>query len=139
MKRKDLAKDIAARLRKIRHAFRYASSDMARKLNVSNSTYHRNEKGDTIPDPFSLYCLSNSLDVSLDWLITEKGNMINPKKAVVTIEGSTEPLTDDLNELITHMRNNPRLRFEILAQFHKFKEEHSNTIQRDIPGGLVEY
>ncbi len=127
MNRKDLAKDIAARLRKIRHAFRYACSDMARELNVSNSTYHRNEKGDTIPDPFSLYFLGTSLDVSLDWLITEKGTMMNPKKAVTTIEGSTQPLSDDLNELIAHMQHNPRLRFEILAQFHKFKEEHGSV------------
>ncbi|MCP5105647.1 MAG: helix-turn-helix domain-containing protein [bacterium] len=133
MKRKDLSKDIAARLRKIRHAFRYSSPEMARRLNVSGSTYHRNEKGDTIPDTFSLYFLSKSLDVSLDWLITETGTMLRSQKKAGIPGGSGQSSSGDLDDLITHMEHIPRLRFEILAQFHKFKEEHPDTIQREMP------
>ncbi|MCP5106657.1 MAG: helix-turn-helix transcriptional regulator [bacterium] len=143
MKRKELAKDTAIRLRKIRKTFNLSTSSMADKLNVERCSYNRNEKGETIPDPFSLYSLGNSLNISLDWLIREEGPMLYTEKMTAKKEENEtpkpkeipQPLPPDLNELFEHMKHIPRLRFEILAQFHKFKQEHKDLVQQEMPKG----
>jgi hypothetical protein len=44
--------------------------------------------------------------------------------SVKNVEPAPPPLPEDLKELVDHMEKMPLLRHEILAHFHRFKEEH---------------
>jgi len=139
MKRKELIGKVAERLKKIKQVHRYDANTMAAKLGVTTNTYRRNENSNSMPDAYSLYYLSKTLNISLDWLISERGPMyfteIKPgKEEELNVEkkGSPNPYTlppvlqnleDDLRELFDTMQQSPQLRYEILAHFHKYKKE----------------
>lgn len=139
MKRKELIGKVAEKLKKIRQTHKYDANTMAAKLGVATHTYRRNERCISLPDAYSLYSLNRTLNISLDWLISEKGSMyfteIKPvKKEEIKAEQKEPPkpytlppvlqnLEDDLKELFDTMQQSPQLRYEILAHFHKFKND----------------
>lgn len=145
MNRKNTDNKTGKKIEKIRLSLDYSTSQMAKKINLHNVTYNRIEKGKSIPSFNTLRHLGNNLDVSLDWLICDKGEMFFPEKndptktpqPQQTTQDTTqetggerinynnipEPQREDVKELLEHMENNPRLRYEILAQFYRFKEE----------------
>ena len=150
MQRKELIRKVAEKLTKIRHTHKYDSNTMAAKLGVTTSTYRRNEKSISLPDALSLHCLGETLNISLDWLIREKGPMYftdeKPVKIVEKIvekkEEKKEPpkpytlppilqdLEDDLKELFDYMQQSPQLRYSILAHFLELKKKMKNE-ERD--------
>lgn len=86
MKRKELVIDVAHKLRKVRISQNLTASQMAEKLALHPSTYKRNEKNETSPDILSLFNLGNKMNVSLDWLICDKGEMIYKEKVEIEEE-----------------------------------------------------
>jgi len=151
MNKKDLLKDIGYRLKKIRDSLNYSPPGMASRLGIARSSYTRNENGKTCPAIHSMRVLANSLDISLDWFICEKGPMFysekqagqpaaQPEKPEVIpaapeqvaeakpIRETPEPLPEEIRELVEHMQRIPLLRYEILAAFHLFKDQHKNLV-----------
>ncbi len=156
MNRKDLLKDIGYKLKKIREALNYSSPDMASRFGVVRSSYLRNESGQTCPDIQTMRILGTAFDVSLDWLICDKGPMYyrekepsrtQPEKPVEKIVDPQVPQTglqtgletkpsleipdtvpEDIRELLEHMKRIPLLRYQILAAFHKFKAEYKDMV-----------
>ena len=152
MNRKDLLKDIGYKLKKIREALNYSSPDMASRFGVVRSSYLRNESGQTCPDIQTMRILGTAFDVSLDWLICDKGPMYyrekepsraQPGKPVEKTVESQVPQTgveakssleipdtvpEDIRELLEHMKRIPLLRYQILASFHKFKAEYKDMV-----------
>lgn len=147
MTRKELKKKVAEKLKLIRKNHNYDAEGIAEKLGVTRSTYNRNVSEVSLPDAFSLYWLGENLNISLDWLIREKGPMVfteeRPVKIVEKIvekevekkEEKKEPpkpyalppimqdLEDDLKELFEAMQQSSQLRYDILAYFFKLKKE----------------
>ena len=82
MNMKDLTKEVAYKMRKIRQSLRLSNSQMAAKLGVERSTYNRNEEGRTLPGISTLLKLGNYYDISLDWLLRNKGPMYCKEKIV---------------------------------------------------------
>ena len=143
MTRKELIRIVAEKLERIRNTHKYSTSGMANKLGVTRSTYNRNIRGISLPDVFSLYCLGERLNISLDWLLREKGPMYFTEERPVKIvekevekkEGKKEPpkpyvlppifqdLEDDLKELFEAMQRSSQLRYDILAYFLKLKKD----------------
>ena len=142
MTRKEILAKLADKLKKIRHAQKLDVNSMATKLRIDKSTYHRNERGLSLPEALTLYSLGENFNISLDWLIREKGPMYfteeRPVKIVEKIiekkEEEKEPpkphtlppilqdLEDDLKELFESMQKYPQIRYEILAHFLKLKK-----------------
>jgi len=143
MTRKEILAKLAEKLKKIRQTHKFDTNTMAAKLRIDKSTYNRNERGLSLPEAITLYSLGESLNISLDWFIREKGPMYyteeKPVKIVEKIiekkEEKKEPpkpytlppvlqnLEDDLKELIESMEKSPQLRYEMLAHFLKLKKE----------------
>ena len=140
MKRKDLKKEIAEKLKHIRESLEYSNDIMAKKMGIARCSYNRNEKSETIPDIIALYRLGNNLNISLDWLIRNIGPMHYPDKIPEKKEipkpqtppGMPRELEDDLKEIFEQMKHSPQLRYEILAHFHKFKDEHNEIMKKTI-------
>jgi len=140
MSRKDLLKDIGYRLKKIREALNNSGPQMASEFGVMRSSYLRNETGKTCPGIITMQILGNRFNISLDWLICEKGPMYYREKekkqqelskTVLEVKPAPETLDSlpgDIRELLEHMKRIPLLRYETLASFHKFKEEYKEMV-----------
>jgi len=121
------------------------------RLGIARSSYIRNENGKTCPALHSMRVLANSLDISLDWFICEKGPMLyrekeagqaaaQPDKPEVIpaapeevseakpIREIPEPLPEEIRELVECMQRIPLLRYEMLAAFYLFKEQHKKLL-----------
>jgi transcriptional regulator with XRE-family HTH domain len=131
MKRKDLLKEIGYKLKKIREASRYSGANMASQVGVARSSYLRNENGDTCPDIISMRNLGNGFNVSLDWLICDKGPMNYREKEQIQTEKPgeiRETAPEDLRELLDLMKRIPLLRYKMLASFHEFKVQYKEMV-----------
>ncbi len=80
MNKKDLYKDIGNKLNKFRRSLNYSTADMCSRLKVVRSSYLRNESGKTSPGIWTMRSLGRIFDISLDWLILDKGPMIYREK-----------------------------------------------------------
>ena len=143
MTRKELVRKLAEKLKKIRHNHKFDVKTMAAKLNVDKTTYIRNENANSLPGALTLYSMGEKLNISLDWLIREKGPMyFTEEKPVKIVEKKVEKkeeikeppkphtlppifqnLEDDLKELFESMQQSSQLRYEILAYHLKLKKE----------------
>jgi len=138
MNREDFAKTISAKLEKIRKANHISITDMASALNIDRGSYVRNVNGRTIPNLFTVYKLGNRFEISMDWLVLDKEPMyLKEKIAEIKVENDTPSLQSlsfpgDIKELLDHMDKIPLLRYEILAQFHRFKEEHQALVEKTL-------
>ncbi len=139
MTRKQFKGVLGEKLKKIKQIHKFDYRTMASKLNIDKSTYNRNEKAISLPEALSLYYMGENLNISMDWFIRGKGPMyFTEKKPVESVEKEiekiepTKPYTlppvlqkleDDLKELFESMQQSSKLRYEILAHYHKFKDE----------------
>lgn len=140
MNRKDILKDIGYRLKKVREALNNSGPQMAYEFGLMRSSYLRNESGKTCPGIITMRILGNKFDISLDWLICEKGPMFYREKeqkqqelskAALEVKPAPETLDSlpgDIRELLEHMKRIPLLRYETLASFHKFKQEYKEMV-----------
>jgi transcriptional regulator with XRE-family HTH domain len=138
MRKKEHEKKIAPKLKQIRQANNYSITGMANRLRVHRISYARNEDSQSIPGFSTLYKLGNEFNISLDWLILDKGSMHctgkvegeGNKTAQDTVWHRSFP--DDINELLDHMGKIPLLRFEILSQFYRFKKENQELVEKEM-------
>jgi len=136
MSRKDFAKEMGLKFEKIRKSRHFSITNMARTLGVNRVTYVNNENGRTIPNFFTLYNLGYQFDVSMDWFIFDEGTVNRLEKTVEKKVEDAQPLSQlqpllpDIKELLDHMDKIPLLRYEILVQFFKFKEEHQAVVEK---------
>jgi transcriptional regulator with XRE-family HTH domain len=142
MSTNDLAKDIGIKLRKIRKTLKLPNSQMAYKLGLGRGTYNRNEEGKSMPRAATLIKLANGWNISLEWLLLNKGPMYyreeppveetkekelaEPHPAIKLLES----LGDESRELLEHMGRIPLLRHQVMVLFHTFKEDRKEMIER---------
>jgi transcriptional regulator with XRE-family HTH domain len=131
MTRKDIGKVIGSKLLQVRQANKLTITQMAKALNCGRLSYIRNENGQNIPNYFTIYNLGSQLGISMNWFILDEGPLrIDEITAGEKIATVSPPLSPDFKELFEHMEKIPLLRFEILAQFHRFKEEHQALVEK---------
>ncbi len=116
-----IAHHVGARLRIIRKTLNHTRPDMAVELGLNRSSYYKNETGESFPGTNTLYWLQKKYDISMDWLIFNKGPMYYkqktpPEKKTSLVEQSTE-----VQQLLNTMEQDPRLKHEILAYFFKYQ------------------
>ncbi|HLP59053.1 MAG TPA: helix-turn-helix transcriptional regulator [Candidatus Deferrimicrobium sp.] len=130
MDKNRLLKEIGYRLKSVRTALNYSRGEMGAYFGISMTGYTKNENGMTVPGIGALYKLGSAFNISLDWLICGKGTMISKGQGTLAEKlGVKETLIlDDVKDLLQHMERIPRLRYEILGQFHKFKEENKELV-----------
>ncbi len=142
MKRQELAENIAAKLKKIRLNHHFSISDMAQKIKINRNNCARNENSRSIPNIFTLLNIAYHLNISLDWLLLDKGSMYLTEKTeeiktkADAAAPQSPPIPDDLKELLFYMEKIPLLRHEILVQFYRFKEANQDVVQRAIAANL---
>jgi transcriptional regulator with XRE-family HTH domain len=130
MKKKELLHEIAQRLRKIRDTLGLSAVDMTENIKTHRATYYKYENAMAFPHFTILSRLGNSLGISMDWLILNRGSMLYKEK-VSENEAAANPLDAlprDIKELVEHMVRIPMLKYETLLSFHQFKENHKELV-----------
>ena len=115
---------VGERLAKVRHQLKYSRQEMARVLGLKSSGYSKNESGDTLPGLTTLNLLQKNFDISIDWLLFNKGPMYFKDKP--SLEKQTFDFvsqSQELGELMKSIEQDPQLRHEILAYFYRYKNQ----------------
>ncbi len=116
-----LLAQIGKRFEKVRLDLGLSPKDMAQTLDIQSSGYQKNEKGQTTP---SLRTLGNMLkrhDISMNWLLFNKGPVKMEEKPEPPPVEKEEPivLDADTRELIEAMERDRGLRYDILGYFFR--------------------
>jgi len=149
---KNLAlKDIRSRIIAIRKERNLTRPQMAAELNVGNNNYNKYERGLYLPSLKTLAILTEKFDISMDWLIYNKGAMHfstiekalqeNQRLKQDLEEASArqdataraeaqdaEIVTDpEIKELIRYLEDNPLFKHQLLIYFHRHKQGGQKT------------
>lgn len=149
---KNLAlKDIRSRIIAIRKERNLTRPQMAAELNVGNNNYNKYERGLYLPSLKTLAILTEKFDISIDWLIYNKGAMhfstiekalrenqrlkqaleeaSARQDATVRAEAQgAEIVTDpEIKELIRYLEDNPLFKHQLLIYFHRHKQGGQKT------------
>ncbi|MCP5107696.1 MAG: helix-turn-helix transcriptional regulator [bacterium] len=125
--------EIGQRLKKLREQFKYSHEQMSGKLGLSKSGYFKNEGGIRFPGFKTLDLLQKNWDISMDWLIFNKGPVHykekmpepapQPEKVEVKETTGLEDIGPDVRELVEYMEQDHLLKHEVLLNFYKYKEK----------------
>jgi len=130
---------LGSRLQTLRLHLRYSISKMANKLGVHPNTVCRYESGDIIPGFLCLSRLQKDCDVSMDWLLFNRGPMFFPEKGPGIEEAAppAEELSPEINELVTGMKQDPVLWHEIMLFFHRAAGTRGHNPLSGHPGSQI--
>jgi transcriptional regulator with XRE-family HTH domain len=138
MAKSDYVQEMALKIKKLRKARGLNGPQMANELRLNRSSYYRLERGDTIPSLNTAMTLAKKMNISLDWLYMNRGDVYylekapqgKTEKAETTDQNQiNEPLPADLEEMMKYALQVPLLKFELLATFHRFKEDRPNLLE----------
>ncbi len=115
---------IGQRFEKVRLDLGLSPIDMAETLDIQSSGYQKNEKGQTTPSLKTLGNMLKKYDISMNWLLFNKGPVKmeeNPEPPPVEKE---EPITldADTKDLIEAMEHDRGLRYDILGYYFRRKQ-----------------
>ena len=71
---KELA-GIPSKLIKLRERMNFSTMEIASVLGIKRRAYNRYENGERVPNLMALYALSKHYNISMDWLLLDKGGM----------------------------------------------------------------
>ena len=125
MDRKTLLRNIGEKLRVIRDSLKLKNVEMADRLGTYRTSCYHYELGDTSPQIITLYRLGMANDISMDWLILDRGPSHYQEKEIPSPE-TVPPIAreKDVKELLDYMERIPLFRHEVLVMFYKFKEQN---------------
>lgn len=121
MDEKNLKKEIGARFRQIREHFDYSQVELARILDIKQSTISQIEAGANFPGVGILAILVAKFDVNLSWLIGGKGSMLTHHNEIQALLGSGDKLDKRYIDLLTFMQANPDAEQIILGKMAEMR------------------
>jgi transcriptional regulator with XRE-family HTH domain len=102
-KGKKITKEIGLRLQEVRQQTGLSAREMAVRLKVTTGGYTKNEGGLSIPNIDSLRHLTLDFDISMDWLLFNKGPRFFKKKT--ERENELEQTVAELTRVEAALRN----------------------------------
>lgn len=133
---KDLLKEeIGGRVRKVRSRLGLSQQRMATLLDMAKISLNRIERGLNYPSALTLTRLAKQFDVSMDWLLCNRGSMLQVKEASKSEsdEGKNSGLFErDVEALVNLMRRSPLVRYSMMDHFQRFKMENQAFIDKEL-------
>lgn len=129
--KKQLRKDLGRRFRQFRETQEISQKRMAEMLGINRISLYRHEEGKWFPEYSILHRISEAFDLSMDWLLFNKGPVLYSQKeqeakaAALKKEAEEKHdcrnvLKEEYRELLDYMERFPVLRYELLLQFQEF-------------------
>lgn len=130
--KQQLRKEIGMRIRKIRKVLSYTQTQMVSFFDIGRANYSRIEKGEIFPTATILNTLRKEFHVSLDWLITNEGEMFLPQKQKKEERKRLNfgKYNEEINDLLFHMEKVPMLRHAVLGFFLEYRLKNHHIIQQ---------
>lgn len=119
-----LMRELGQRFRRLRKELGFSQGEFARLLGIGETGYAKYENGETFPRVPLLQGIGAAYDVSLDWLILDRGTMFRKEKG-----GSVQGSPDEIRLLLEHMEHIPLLRYGVLHYFHQFKQDNKDLVE----------
>lgn len=126
LERRKSVRSICGKFKVIREMLRISPNSMAARMGVSRSSYDKYEYGGAFPSTLGLKVLAIDFNISLDWLIADKGPIIYKEKTELT--STMSDVNSDVKALLADMERIPLLRYEVLTLYHKFILEHKDLM-----------
>jgi transcriptional regulator with XRE-family HTH domain len=127
-----LKQEIGGRMRKVRKALGFTQLKMVSYFDIGRANYSRIEKGEIFPRPEILNTLRSRFNVSLDWLVTETGDMfVSDTGDDSGDQKDTVSLGDypgEMKDLLLHMSRVPMVKHAVLGFFIEYKVRNKKFI-----------
>jgi transcriptional regulator with XRE-family HTH domain len=143
MRRHKNLSGVASRMRILRKQNKLTVQQMASQLGKGPNGYRKYERGEYFPPLQVQVYLSENFDISLDWLLLNKGPMLRsevekalqenkqPKAEKMEEKTGPEPevppdavivTSPEIKELLQYMEENPLFKFQLLGHFYRHKQ-----------------
>ncbi len=125
--KQELKRGVGQRLRQFRKKKGLSQGEFAAYFDIGRANYSRIEKGEVFPNVFTLNVLKKHFDISLNWLLSNEGDMY------VTAEEeqlNLSHVSQDMKDLIYHMENVPMLRHAVLSFFLEYKFSNQELVAK---------
>jgi len=134
--KKEFARKVGRKLEDFRKQLGHSRSEMASRLGITPSAYHKNESGVNLPGHQTLMRLSLDYDISMDWLYCDRGpqnygsgeqKIKKMKEQIADLEanapqsGSNLLKRPEVEELLAAMEKNPILYYEMMLKFQRYR------------------
>lgn len=132
MKHEQLKKEVGARLRKVRKTLGFTQNKMVSYFEIGRANYSRIEKGEIFPGAAILNVLRSQLNVSLDWLIANTGEMFI-RDMLAKSNGDSQTIRlgdypDEIKDLLIHLDKVPMVKHAVLGFFIEYKARNKKLI-----------
>jgi transcriptional regulator with XRE-family HTH domain len=133
--KEQLRRHIGVRMRNIRKSLGYTQEQMVSHFDIGRANYSRIEKGEIFPNTPILYTLKREFDVSLDWLITNEGEMFlrpggEKEKKDEQKKIDYDDYTEEIRMLLMYMEKVPMVKHAVLGFFLEYKAKNKEYIDR---------
>lgn len=123
--------EVGSRLRDVRLTLGYSVSRMAVLLNLNKMTYVKNENGTHFPGAVTLINLSTEYNVSIDWLLCNRGTMFyGEKDQAKKLLASKDEV--QIDEMVNLMKNIPLAYHSMITSFLRFKVDNEAYLDREM-------
>ncbi|MCP4218113.1 MAG: bacteriophage CI repressor, partial [bacterium] len=142
LKKKAFKASVSKRLEMLRNHLGLDTKTMAAKMSIAVRTYRSNGKGDYSPSAESLATLAKTTPVSLNWLLTGKGDMflrdveaetqqaLQAERAAIETQTNTDSFLREIEEMKRLMQQVPIVKYQVMAYYQQVKEEQKEIIHR---------
>jgi len=139
-KKKKTGREIGLKLMKLREQEGWSQTEMAGRLGVTPSAYHKNEKGENTPCIETLHRLWGKLGISMNWLFFDDGPKYRKDsggreqelaKEVETLKQERAAAIvgkPEVRELLECMERVPMLYHDIMLRFQQFKIDRKELL-----------
>ena len=126
--KRQLRREIGQRMRKIRKTLGLTQDQMVSPFTIGRANYSRIEKGEIFPQATILHTLRTKFNISLDWLISNEGEMyLNENKELIDTANFGE-YADEVRDMLFHMENVPMIKHALLGYFIEYKVKNKKII-----------
>ncbi|MCP5053055.1 MAG: helix-turn-helix domain-containing protein [bacterium] len=127
---KTLASEIGMRLREIRELLGRTLKEMQQLTGVSLSYISDFERGKKMPSSKYLKALALEFDISLDYVVKGYGHMSMSENIEQSEIADFGKYSEDVVDLLTHMKKVPSTLFAMLSYFNTYKMEQQAFLEK---------
>lgn len=127
-----LKKEIGQRMKEFRKQLRLTQVEMAPHCGIGRADLSRVEKGEVFPGIFILTTLSKKFRLSLNWVLLNEGNMLNPDEETIKKTKGKMIFGEELQDLFNCLEKIPLLRHRILALFYEMKGNYKDEFDTEM-------
>ena len=128
--KQQLREEVGKRLRQFRIKKSLTQSELCSHFGMGHANYSRIERGQVFPGLSILVTLREKFNVSLDWLLCNKGEMFLADEASKDEFINLGDYQTDVVDLLYHMEHVPMIKHAILSYFLEYKTDHENIIRK---------